>query len=140
MARAYRESIPTAKETDMFRKTTVIATALATAGTLAIAVGPASAISRDYHPISDEPEPITRTLENTNTTPVDEDGKKSCGDKWGDYHPHGTRWTLTWTNSDGKVITDTMVCDDGQWKPESSFVSSGYHDAVDVTNYYEQAP
>lgn len=105
--------------------------ALGAASMALIAASPASAISRSYE-ITDEPTTTQQTLDTTNeTTPVDENGKKSCavakypsGDQW---FPHGTTITVTVPNG-GSV---TVKCNDGEWEKVSRLASSTYAYRVD---------
>jgi hypothetical protein len=110
-----------------------------------VAASPANAIYRDYELNSDETLTTTRTVDSQNTTPVDENGKKSCSDKWGDYHPHGTTYTLTKIDSEGNGVTYTMKCNDGQWdgtwEPVNyTSTSSQHYDFSSATKYFEPAP
>ena len=110
-----------------------------------VAASPASAIYRDYEANSYEAPTTTRTLDSQNTTPVDENGKKSCRDKWGDYHPHGTTYVLTKIDSEGNGVTYTMKCEDGQWNGTWEPVnftntSSRQYDFSNATSVYEPAP
>ena len=129
----------------MFRRMTAIATALATTATLATAASPAGAIYRDYEAGSGETQTTTHTAENDNKTPVDENGKESCHSH-GDWHKHGTTRTMTWTNSDGKAITQTDRCNNGKWEPVVSAPSPYYdlsqatYDLSQAANYYEPTP
>jgi hypothetical protein len=125
-------------------RTTILA-ALGAAGLALVAASPAGAINRSYEPTSYESPTITRTVDSQNTTPVDENGKKSCQDKTGDYHPHGTTYVLTKIDSEGKGVTYTMKCNDGQWdgtwEPVNyTNTSTQYYDLSSATNYFEPAP
>jgi hypothetical protein len=125
-------------------RATILA-ALGIASLALVAASPASAIYRDYEANSYEAPTTTRTVDSQNTTPVDENGKKSCRDKWGDYHPHGTTYVLTKIDSEGNGVTYTMKCEDGQWNGTWEPVnytntSSPYYDFSNATAYYEPAP
>jgi hypothetical protein len=96
-----------------------------------IAASPANAIYRDYEAPSDQPPVIERTIDNTNQTPVDENGKKSCEyAKFGGgtgYYPHGTKITVTLPNGASKTVT----CNDGNWE-ESLRRPDGYRFRADL--------
>ena len=91
-----------------------------------IAASPAGAISRNYES-PDGAITTQRTLDTTNeTTPVDENGKKSCavaryggGDQW---FPHGT--TITVTVPGGG--STTVKCNDGEWEKVSRLQTATY--------------
>ena len=124
-------------------RATILA-ALGVLGLALVAASPAGAVSRSYEPSSAETPTVTRTVD-TQSTPVDENGKKSCQDRTGDYHPHGTTYILTRIDADGKGITYTMKCNDGQWdgtwEPVNYTNTSGqYYDLSSATNYFEPAP
>jgi hypothetical protein len=79
--------------------------ALAIAGTTLLAAAPANATQ--------------------NTTPVDENGKKSCEyAKFGGgtgYYPHGTKITVTLPSGASK----TVECKDGTWETAKAAVKTG---------------
>ena len=125
-------------------RTTILAL-LGAASLALVAASPASAIYRSSDLTEVEAPTETLILESTNETPVDKNGKKSCQDKTGDWHPHGTTYVLTKIDSEGKGVTYTMKCEDGQWngtwEPVNyTSTSSQYYDFSSATQYFEPAP
>jgi hypothetical protein len=124
---------------------TAILAALGVASLALVAATPASAIIRNSDTSSYESPTRTHAVESQNTTPVDENGKKSCRDKWGDYHPHGTTYVLTKIDAEGNGVTYTMKCEDGQWNGTWEPVNftqtpSQHYDVSSATEYFEPAP
>jgi hypothetical protein len=130
------------------RNLTARATILAALGvaTLAlVAASPASAIIRNSETSSYESPTRTYVVESQNETPVDKNGKKSCQDKFGDYHPHGSTYVVTKIDADGKGVTYYLKCEDGQWNGTWEPVnftqtSTERYDLSSATGYFEPMP